>query len=1643
MTLNLNQSPFFDDYDETKKYYEILFRPSIAVQARELTQLQTILQNQISRFGYHVFKEGSMVIPGEVGVDLNYNYVTIQDEYNLAEVDVSNLAGSIITGLQSGAIAEIVATEDSTSTEPKTLFVKYMSGNSSAISQSVVSDGTNILSVTDAATKFTVGMIINGGSGTSFSTGDVVVTEVNSVNDTVKVSSAPDSSGTLSVTTKSAASFIEEETLVIVESSGITEFATTSASDCSGSGAAVSIQQGVYFVNGRFCLVTPHTKIISKYSNAPSCRVGLVVTETIVDELEDRSLLDNANGSENYNAPGAHRLFVSLDLDYVESGTPNPNNFIELVHLESGVIQSKIERAQYAELEKAMARRTYDANGDFTTTAFKADIREHLNDGTNRGIYDAPIGDEAKLAIGLEPGKAYVKGFEVQTVATSFVDVDKGRETDIVQSAFSNIIVGSWVSVNNFNGTFDISNFETVNLMSAPSGAGTVVGTAKARNFERITASTGKLWLFDISMLSGYDYTFVDDVLSVVSSSNPLVKADILQTSGKSILNNTANNIALFKLPNNVIKTLEFSGADAPIYTVRQSVSGVSTAGGLFEIPLGSNVAFSSVSTNNYYITKNSDGTQPAGWSVSLNPELTTATFAGLGSGVAVTAIITYSKRMNNAAKTKTLTIGADVLAASSRVVLSKADVFSITTITSSVDGDVADRYSLDTGMRDNYYDFGAIVIKSGESVPGGNLTITYTYFEHGAGDYFSVDSYTDIDYADIPTYKSSSGIVFNLSDCVDFRPRIDESDGFGFSPLTKMAIDGTPFICDEEYYLPRRDKIFVTSNGEFVVKKGIASTNPQEPANIDDAMLLYNLFIPAYTFSTSDVQSVMQDNRGYTMRDIGKLEKRIENLEYYTSMNMLEQDTLNRFVDDGTGADAFKNGFVVDNFTSFLVGDIENSEFHCSMDNSKGTMRPEISQDSVAFSVDEGSLSGVVVNTNTITLPYTTESLVSQLMKSTTLSVNPYGAFFWHGSMKLDPSEDAYYDTGSSVDVSSENPNYYVGIQYGNRFSTMAYSGWVSNFLGAHLAYHSNAQLGSINVSFYDSNMEKVPGWVDNWGNLFSTDTGALLATGQFKQNIFINPLWSKEVGGQKQLDTSVVYYIRSQDVSFEVVGMRPNTRVYPFFDGISVSTDCTPATLTTDAAGSVSGTFTIPATATKKFRAGARQFKLTDSQTNDDAIATTTAFAMFVAGNNQINSDPSITSTAHVEPAKENIVSRERITSIRNYFDPIAQSFMVSNIEGGCFIKNLKLYFASKDSGNAPVRVEIRNMVNGYPGSVVVPYSSVTLFPDEVDTSVDGTVATTFTFSDPVYLQNNVEYCFIVWSASSEYTVWAAQLGDNEYGTNRIISKQPYSGVLFKSQNASTWVADPEMDMTFEMERCVFTTASDGSVSLLTAAPTSDINIDTFYAHLNVLNFQQTELDWACKRTAVGGTIETSFVPTTINTNVDNPSEYHINVAGDFVLQSTMSSSVDNLSPVVDMTAASLIAIENIINNDSTDETEATGGSAIAKYLTKPVVLDSSSNSVRIIFDAFMPSGSDILVFYKTIPDDSSASLDAIEWTNISSSELNGVLNSDTAFNEHEYTTGEIAPFSTFVVKIVMLSSSSARIPIVTNFRAIALDI
>lgn len=281
------------------------------------------------------------------------------------------------------------------------------------------------------------------------------------------------------------------------------------------------------------------------------------------------------------------------------------------------------------------------------------------------------------------------------------------------------------------------------------------------------------------------------------------------------------------------------------------------------------------------------------------------------------------------------------------------------------------------------------------------------------------------------------------------------------------------------------------------------------------------------------------------------------------------------------------------------------------------------------------------------------------------------------------------------------------------------------------------------------------------------------------------------------------------------------------------------------TNANGDIAGTFLIPNTNFLKFRTGIRELVFTDSSTNNKLLADTQGRVNYSATGTLQTRQSTIASVRNAEVIREVVRQTDTVTDTADrvigdtgWYDPLAQTFLI-DVKNGCFLTKIDIFFQTKDS-TLPVSLEIRNTVNGYPGTRTLPFSKVTLNPEDVITSTDATQATTFTFKSPVYVEENGEYCIVLYTDSINYKVWISELGKNALGTDRRISQQPYAGVLFKSQNASTWTADQLQDLKFKLYRAEFNISQPGKFSIvnetlqLTRLPTNAL---TFKANSAVI--------------------------------------------------------------------------------------------------------------------------------------------------------------------------------------------------------------
>ena len=766
---------------------------------------------------------------------------------------------------------------------------------------------------------------------------------------------------------------------------------------------------------------------------------------------------------------------------------------------------------------------------------------------------------------------------------------------------------------------------------------------------------------------------------------------------------------------------------------------------------------------------------------------------------------------------------------------------------------DITSRFDLDDGQRDNFYDIGRIKLKDGEVTPTGRLLINFDCYTHSTGDFFSVDSYSGINYEDIPSYTSqTTGVRYELRDSLDFRPRVDDDstinagannrsfDGTGASVVNPIK-PGSDVRSDFEYYLGRVDKIFLDKDGNFKVLKGASSLEPRVPGTLDNAMHLYTLFLPAYTLDTAEVGIEHVDNKRYTMRDIGRIENRISTVEYYTQLSLLETAAQNLQIQDANGFDRFKNGFVVDNFTGHNIGDVGNNDYKVSIDYAKGELRPTFHEDAVSLIERDDDGTAIVDSDRTdhnyqktgdlITLPYTEETLIDQPYASKAINVNPFGVFTWIGAIELTPPGDEWKETERAPELVINNPN-------GSWDNLTKQSGNSSQLSEFPMSTVWNSWQDTWTGRPVETERQRVGTYRTRGGHGWRVMAQEEVTTAQQVSQTRTGiravaiPETIRTSIGDRVVSVAFVPFIRQRTITFSATRLKPNTRVYPFFDNIDIATYVTPeggsagGNLVTDSNGAVSGTFAIPdpkVDANPRWRTGQRLFRLTSSSTNSltNANVETAANVEYVARGLLETVRETILSSREAKVEMRSVTETQTITrtSTRTeerqvgYHDPLAQTFLIDD-EGGVFLTSIDIFFSTKDAA-IPVTVQIRDVVNGYPGQRILPFSEVTLNPSLVNTSTDGTTATKFTFASPVYIQNNVEHCFVVMANSQDYNAYVARIGETSLDSSRTISAQPYAGVLFKSQNGMTWSAEQNEDMKFKLRRAEFSNVT-GTVTL-----------------------------------------------------------------------------------------------------------------------------------------------------------------------------------------------------------------------------------
>ena len=1387
---DLNIAPYFDDFDLEKQFYKILFKPAYAVQARELTQLQTILQNQIEQFGDNIYQEGS-VIKGVNFTELDsLQFVKVVDKTGF---DVESYIGGEDTLTEGGVVKDIS--------------IRYELESSAGLKASIVSASRGFETRPPNLNTFFINYLnTETGGRAQFSAGEALTIN----------------------------KYIYEGSTLRTDLTelNVAQINVTLLSPHVGNSFGVQSTPGIIFQKGHFLFTDDQTLVVSKYSNQPTdVSVGFEVNEELVNALQDNSLYDNANGSLNENAPGADRLKMipKLAVKTTEEADVD-SNFFTLIRYDNGNAVTLRDVTQFNSINEELAKRTYEESGNYVTDKFKVDLDRR--------------GDALTALVG--KGTAYVKGYRAENAGTRAFEVADVQETNIQQNQAVSIDYGSYVEITDLSGRIDI-NYESVDLQNA---GGITIGSAFVKNI-----TENKLYLFGVKMQSPNTF---ESVTRVIGTSG------IITIAANSRVKEFKNSPAIFDSGTNYVKDITDAiipvrgQQNAPVVSNRVSIQQLANED--FNINQSDMVFVDDTNTligiTGHNIVLNS-GTQYL--EVDLDP----------ADSPSSSGTLYFNKRLKG---DKSLPAGK----ASRRVFVENTynpattkysvgfpDVYEIEQILDSNQVDVTSSFKLNTNQNDHFYDISYIEYISGRPQPAaGVMRITLKVFEKissSSSYFFNINSYPIDDTAtpaantirstDLDAYRASNGKSYNLRNCFDFRPHATKDSAVDYTDATPnaaglitTAVGGytnlfsdsysipalnSNITADIEHYLSRIDAIAVDSYGGMELIKGKESERPITPTTDQDKLVIAQIKIPGYPAQSpkealesgkpeTAIQISTKATRNYTMRDIEKIEQRIEGLEYYISLNQLEQESENLLILDENGLTRFKNGYVVDPMNDTQIADTENAEYKAAIHFDKRILTPSLN----TFMIDLKYKS----STGASIFPTTNDAEIGTLGRDSNIKVigQPFATNFrncvsnfwkYDGQAQISPSHDMGVDTISNptpVEIDLLSP--FQDLQ-----SLLPITG--VNWGAVRDGATTRTTVGRTTTT----TTQRIQSGVEQ---VIDVQDGGLNKVGDFVTNTSFNP------------------FMRTKNIKIYAAGLRPNTRHYFFFDGVDVNAHVRPGTVnandarsvgrfgalnaavTTDANGVIRAVFTIPE---NTFYVGDRTLTIVDVDTFAaiDSASTSLASIEYHAYNISQNKSNLSTRVPEFSVRDGGATTRNlpaRVTSVTRTGDPLGQTFFIKKGMGAgsntIYVSKIDLFFKRKSNVNG-VTITLREVINGYPSSEILPFSKKHLTASEVSVSDNASAVTEVEFDAPIRMDVEKEYAIVIMPDANDpnYLHFTSKVGGTDLTPGATQGKSVVmdwgDGVLFTSTNNRAWQSVQDEDIKFNLYRHNFNSAS-GTVTL-----------------------------------------------------------------------------------------------------------------------------------------------------------------------------------------------------------------------------------
>jgi hypothetical protein len=1197
--LNFNTNPYYDDFNEDKNFHRILFKPGVAVQARELSQLQTILQDQIGKFGKFVLSDGSKVSGGKYSTDTNAKSLdlaatgTISTDIEffagmyvvgetsrcvslISSADILNyyiVVKSVINGVynyQSGETLHIFSTKD--------LAYSYL--NNSAIA----SDFTATLNQDTVVT-------INNCSGEKNSNQFTINSSSVAVGDVI-TAALDDYTISYIITDVGSDSVVSVNKLLQNDYNAvplrITKFASRTVLE-------VNFAEGIYFTNNMFVKALSQSIVPNAKTQYPSCVIGFDVVETIVDFVDDTTLLDPAQGSYNYTAPGADRYkaylnLVSKPLVYgtIDQTTLTTNKFIELLRIKDGIVISDNTDPSLGGLQDVLAKQLYDHAGNFIVTPFNITFHEsNFSDFTD------------KLNCNITGGKAYINGYPYGGRFPTNITLDKARDVAYSNNNITNIYYGNSIRVSDVTGDLPIPEIGArieLHANTTPTAeANSFLGYAYVRNINYTTTNEYSLNLYNTTVSQQQIAT----VKSVRASGNTgFVANTILNSSNNTVILDTNFDKLIFKLPytdaasfTNVSITLDSFDTIA----VTSNVATIATGSLTKQFLTGTSAGLSTDIKNENFIivTKNTNAGYVPGEYVDLanvtiaieeasNEYIARFTFDNGYSGqIDIKYTLLYTE-----AQKKTKTLHTNEVATVNNVTtyptsIGYSDVVNFKSIYQSPDAsatyigtwaigtsytffdivkfgdqlyysladsnsgnppttdsefwdvllDASSKYAKNNGQQEYMYDHATISALSYLDV--GKVFVMVDYYSHSStGQYIAYDSYPTA-YKDIPEVKINN-VSYALRDYVDFRPRRANANT-GSSIITyddytiPTSITDSRLYYDMSYYLGRIDKLILGQDGKLKWIKGESSyrnyvTPKDEPNTMTVATVLFDPYSP-------DEQSIhinYAKHRRYTMDDIGNLDTRLSNVEYYTALSLSEKATLSTNIIDEHGT-RLKNGFIVEPFTNFTIVDLSDNNKNISIDLDNNLARPSFSTKklNVTATVDDLGAKSLIIENNLVRFNYTESILASQDQATSSVKINQFDAISYNGDLKLSPQSDVWTEELAPVvnNVSDDT----AAISKANQVPGLVFNEW-STFYASH-NYVVDKSTTASKVKYDNVN--------------YSVSTATVTTTR------------NTEVNG---LTNNIIPKSRSIPIKFTATGLAPLSKMFVYVNGHLVNAYVTP---------------------------------------------------------------------------------------------------------------------------------------------------------------------------------------------------------------------------------------------------------------------------------------------------------------------------------------------------------------------------------------------------------------------------------------------------------------------------------------------------